>query len=307
MRIEYLSDHVGDMLEDSRAQTRHKIQQTNRWLAERRRAESELRASLRSSWWRRLLRLPSRSERLSRQRIREANRHLEAVGAARAALDRQNEQLLAGQHGEEGMLEALRRELTDEWVCFAGYRNGKGETDLLVVGPNGVWTIEVKYRGVTLHTDGEQWTFEKFDRYGNLVDSGHAADQTGRSWGRQASDPAEALRSWFERNNYHPSVRSAVVIIHDRAELGQIQQPGVDFLTTRPSELIGAITKGKASINHSDQAAMEALVRRDHRFHTDRRRQRADKANQPRNGQATSKPATGHKPRFRSRRRKPNR
>jgi hypothetical protein len=41
--------------------------------------------------------------------------------------------------------------LCDSWtwgrVRFRGYRNRRGETDHLLVGPRGGWAMEVKYRG----------------------------------------------------------------------------------------------------------------------------------------------------------------
>ncbi len=58
-----------------------------------------------------------------------------------------------------------------------------GEAGNLLVGPGGVWTIEVKVRAVRVHLGGDHWRFEKFDRYGNRVEQGVLADRRGRSWG----------------------------------------------------------------------------------------------------------------------------
>lgn len=93
-------------------------------------------------------------------------------------------QQAAGVAAEDQMTVALQR-LSDDWLLFRGYVNRRGEVDHLVVGPGGIWAIEVKGRGVCVHIDGDQWRYEKFDRYGNLVDQGILADRRGRSWGRQ--------------------------------------------------------------------------------------------------------------------------
>jgi hypothetical protein len=46
--------------------------------------------------------------------------------------------------------------LSNDWVLLRGYRNRRGETDPVLVGPAGVWAIEVKRRRVLLHAVGDQ-------------------------------------------------------------------------------------------------------------------------------------------------------
>jgi Holliday junction resolvase-like predicted endonuclease len=45
--------------------------------------------------------------------------------------------------------------LDDAWVMIRGYRNRRGETDHVLVGPGGVWAVEVKRRRIRLHATGE--------------------------------------------------------------------------------------------------------------------------------------------------------
>ncbi len=52
-------------------------------------------------------------------------------------------QQAAGVAAEDQMTVALQR-LSDDWLLFRGYVNRRGEVDHLVVGPGGIWAIEVK-------------------------------------------------------------------------------------------------------------------------------------------------------------------
>lgn len=117
-----------------------------------------------------------REERAFRNRAPRVDRTL----ADRLARQR------AGVGAEERVTEDLRV-LSDEWTVFRGYANRRGEVDHVLVGPRGVWAIEVKGRGVRVNVTGDEWWFDKFDRYGNLVERGVLADRSGRSWvGRSA-------------------------------------------------------------------------------------------------------------------------
>lgn len=55
-----------------------------------------------------------------------------------------------GKRGEDNIREELRRHLSDEYACFhhVVLYKGRGDIDFVVVGPTGVYVIEVKnYRG----------------------------------------------------------------------------------------------------------------------------------------------------------------
>ncbi len=59
--------------------------------------------------------------------------------------DDQENTFVAGNEGESRVLRVLAFSLDSNWIAFKGYRNGKGETDLVVVGPEGIAAIEVNY------------------------------------------------------------------------------------------------------------------------------------------------------------------
>lgn len=99
----------------------------------------------------------------------------------------------------------------------ARLRQPPGELDNLLLGPRGVWAIEVKGRGIRVNVNGDHWSFEKFDRYGNRVDQGVLTDRGGRSWGRQVTDIAADLDRFLRSRGEAVTIETAVVVMHHRA------------------------------------------------------------------------------------------
>lgn len=177
-----------------------------------------------------------------------------------------------GVFAEERMTSALRV-LPDDWLLFRGYANGKGEVDHLLVGPAGVWAIEVKGRAATIHADGDLWWFERFDKYGNLVEQGKLADGGGRSWGRQVTDIAGALQEFLRSRGANITVRTAVVVIHERARLGSARNLDT-MLSIGTDHLVNRLRRERASLDVRTRDRIAELIRRDHEFHAARRRAR---------------------------------
>jgi hypothetical protein len=192
--------------------------------------------------------------------------------APRVDLHEQRDQQQAGVLAEERMTSALRA-LSDDWLLFRGYTNGKGEVDHLLVGPAGVWAIEVKGRAATIHADGDLWWFEKFDRYGNRVEQGKLADGRGRSWGRQVTDIAGALQEFLSSRGTNVTVRTAVVVIHDRARLGTTRNLRT-MVSVGTDPLMKSLLRERAALDTAMRERIAQLIRRDHEFHAARRKSR---------------------------------
>src|SRR6266550_1227058 len=80
------------------------------------------------------------------------------------------EKIMAGIAGEQLVATELSRALDDDWILLRGYRNRRGEIDQLLLGPRGLFAIEVKNLNATVHVDGDRWRADKYDNYGNLVE-----------------------------------------------------------------------------------------------------------------------------------------
>ncbi|MEV4130159.1 nuclease-related domain-containing protein [Nocardia sp. NPDC049707] len=144
-------------------------------------------------------------------------------------------------YGEELLTRSLSGLLTDEWVMLRGYRNRRGETDHVLVGPAGAWAVEVKRRRVLLHAVGEDWWFQRLSVQGTVYESEWAVDGGGRSWPRQVGDVAQDLAKWLQRQGHHIPVRTAVILMHEHAQLVECIDPAVDFVGSDPWQLMNTI------------------------------------------------------------------
>ncbi|MCO8271791.1 NERD domain-containing protein [Actinoplanes sp. TRM 88003] len=172
--------------------------------------------------------------------------------------------------GEEALVHGLLG-LDDSWVMLRGYHNRRGETDHVLVGPAGIWAVEVKRRRIRLHVMGEKWWYEKLDARGNVVDTGWAVDAGGRTWERQVTEVAADLAAWLARNGHPVPVRTAVMIMHEQAQLGRLENQSADVVGTRSAHLLEAIGRYAIPLDPQSCEAIVALIERDHQFHQRRR------------------------------------
>ena len=179
----------------------------------------------------------------------------------------------AGQEGEDRLAEAFRRDLGDDWTLLKGYKNPGGEIDQILVGPPGVIAIEIKNYTGRVHIDGDRWTRDRYDNYGNLVGSGEPmTDRGGRSPSDQVNASADRLQ-WFldSQSSGAGRVSRAVVLTHDKAELGRMSNPSVDYALTlnairrrgRNSDML----RRPARFDRNDAQQIVNLIQRDHRYH----------------------------------------
>ncbi|HTF09192.1 MAG TPA: nuclease-related domain-containing protein [Asanoa sp.] len=261
MRVEMLSDHGGALLRGSRDRLRGAIAA---WQLEYRQAWAHVRAVHRAkSLWRQVRgatpagEQPAQAPGGSWQEVLLAEPEHEQAPAP------------AGGWGEDPLTAALGV-LPDEWVMLRGYRNRRGETDHVLVGPQGIWAVAVKRRRIRLHAVGDRWWWEKLDARGRSVETGWAVDG-GRSWARQVNDIADDLAAWLRGNRHDVPVRTAVVLLHEQAQLGRCQDPTVSLVGTEPTHLLEALARYAAPLAAPEIAD---LVRRDHAFHQRRRDRR---------------------------------
>ena len=234
MRVIELSNHPGDMLTDVTRQ-RQATQQHKRGL------------------WSRLLLIFQRKRR-----------------APHAQTDDIEQKIRAGIAGEQLVATELGRTLGDDWILLRGYRNRRGEIDHLLLGPKGLWAIEVKNINATIHIDGNRWRADKYDNYGNLVEQRLIEDRTGRSPSEQLNEPADELERFLRERGQRITVQRVVVLTHKKSRIGPRRHPTV-HVGTSTGELLSLITKTNNTLDERHQADVQRLIRRDHDFN-DRRR-----------------------------------
>jgi len=203
MRVVELSNHPGDMLDD----------------ASRRRVAAE--KHVLSVYEDELIRYRARVQTIKVKRDRARAQHhwgtwlrlafagwKEKRGVPRPPIPAAGhtdleEKIMAGIEGEQQVAAELGRALDDDWTLLRGYRNRRGEIDHLLLGPRGLFAIEVKNLNATVHVDGDRWRADKYDNYGNLVEQRPIADRKGRSPSAQLNEPADDLER-FLRERGHP-------------------------------------------------------------------------------------------------------
>jgi hypothetical protein len=270
MRSIELSDHAGDMLARSRQTTRARAdQQYRRDLAahERYVAEARKRRDQARAQGRLLARL-----RWGLTAFLRGRRGAPRPPAATAATDDEGA-LEGGVRGEQEAAAQLGRKLSDAWVLIKGYRNARGEIDYLLLGPGGLFAIEVKYVNGTFSITRERWRYVKFDRYGNAVGEGVIEDggRRRRPPNIQLTEPAELLEEFLARFGQPVRLDPVVLLNHPNAKIFRCDDDlGVRVLTST-DRLARLALDGKAKLGESRLADIEKLIRRDHEYHDKRR------------------------------------
>lgn len=274
MRVEVLSDHGGQQLQQSAQRLQAAEADLAAWQGGYRLASDELQQARRSKgFFKRMFAVRTAEEQQALARTQGAWQEVVRADQGRQQVQNQVQQRAAGVWGEDALAWGLSG-LTAEWLMLRGYRNRRGETDHVLVGPLGVWAVEVKLRRVRLNAVGDQWWFEKLDRWGNVVETGWAVDGGGRSWARQVNDIAGDLQAWLVRNHHQVVVRTAVMLMHERAHLGRCEDLTVDLVGTHPAHLLDAIADRRSPLTPDACQDIARLIRRDHHFHSNRRRVR---------------------------------
>ena len=146
-------------------------------------------------------------------------------------IDKQIENYRKGEEGENKAAEIMGRVLDGNWILF---RNiilpGRKKTDLdaVLVGPAGVWVLEVKTFTGAYRNIGEQWEYRIGNRW-NLYK---------KSPSRQAKNNAVRLSEFFKADHVSQWVNAAVVWANQESPL-TVENPStaVWSLARLPDEL----------------------------------------------------------------------
>jgi hypothetical protein len=178
----------------------------------------------------------------------------------------QEESIAAGMAGERRVAAELGQVLGNEWALFRGYRNRRGEIDHLLLGPGGMFAIEVKYRNATVYVRGDDWKFAKFDSWGNKVDQGWIADATGRSPSVQLNEPADELERFLRSRRQPVSITRVVILNHARSKVGRSKDLTV-HVATSSDYVIDLVNAPAVQFQDWRITQLEHLIEQDHRFH----------------------------------------
>jgi hypothetical protein len=269
MRVVELSDHPGELLGQFRvaresAQQKEQQKEQARYEAELARHRSRVgklrRAAGRARAEHRWLDWLRQGLAAWREQRRAPRRPVPA--AAAGAVSDQEAILAAGKAGEDLVARQLGRALDDEWTLIRGYRNRRGEIDHVLLGPRGVVAIEVKFRNATVRCDGDEWRFDKYDNYGNLVEQGAMTDARGRSPSVQLNEPASLLENLLQQ--VAPvRVHRVVLLTHPRSRIGPCRNATVR-LGTSADFVLDLVRKSRARLSAEQLAQAREIIQRDH-------------------------------------------
>ena len=203
---------------------------------------------------------------------RVSMRLVEPVPPPREEATDEEERWLAGNEGEHRVVDHLSGLLGDEWTLVSGYRGPGGEVDQILVGPRGVCALETKYLNGTVYVSGDSWKLDKYDSYGNRVESGRPIeDRKGRSPSEQLNGAVRPLERFLARRGLVKRISRAVVLTHDRSRVGRVERKTVDRIETL-SELHvdGLFSRRSQRLERDWVEKVVGFIGRDHEFHSKR-------------------------------------
>jgi hypothetical protein len=178
---------------------------------------------------------------------------------------------MGGIRGEQEVADVLRGALGDAWVLVKGYRNRRGEIDYLLLGPGGLFAIEVKYVNGTFAITRERWGYIRYDNYGNQVGEGLLQDARRRPPNVQLAEPLAMLEQFLASRGQSARMRPVVLLNHPKAKVSRCASDvGLEVLTSTV-QLRDLILASDAQFAARKLAEIERLVVRDHHFHEERR------------------------------------
>ena len=180
----------------------------------------------------------------------------------------------AGNEGERRVSAYLSSRLNDDWTLVSGYRGPGGEVDQILVGPLGVCALETKYLNGTVFVRGDTWKLDKYDNYGNLVESGESVeDRGGRSPSAQINGAVKPLQTFLSKRNQVKRISCAVILAHDKSAVGRVEGQTVDHIGTLAGLDVNRLfPRSGARLDKSSAASVVQHIQRDHHFHKKRSR-----------------------------------
>jgi hypothetical protein len=267
MRVERLSDHPADLVAAGERERRRGTAEREALLAAARQEQGKARSAGRWLTWLRL------AFRVRREK-RAASREQVLSSLPTTAEDAGGvEKARAGHEAELRVEQGLGRALGDDWTLFRGYRNARGEIDGLLLGPRGLCAIEVKYHNGTVYIAGDDWSSEKYDKYGNRVrERAPMRDGSGRrSPSQQLAEPAAMLADRLHRCAQDVKPLCVVLLAHPNARIGAIKGPTVQVVTS-VRDLLHLVDRSPARLDPARQQEIADLIRRDHNYWASRKR-----------------------------------
>jgi hypothetical protein len=168
--------------------------------------------------------------------------------------DKQIEEHRRGQEGEDNVVQMIVQALDGNWHLFRNLSipgQNKGDLDLVLVGPPGVWALEIKnFRGKFRNT-GETWE-----------------RKNGKNWkpatvnpSRQVQNSAYRLKNFLNADRVNVFVNAAVVWANSESPLA-VENPSVAvWRYDRLADELGNIWQGEKLTQAERNKIVEKLTK----------------------------------------------
>lgn len=180
---------------------------------------------------------------------------------------------MAGAQGEAMVAEHLGRLLDDEWTLICGYTNKGGELDQLLVGPTGVFALEIKYVNGDIAVHGDCWA--RTLRMRHDIKRNAIVDGGGRSPSQQLNATADGVQRVVGRVIPNLPVGRIVVLSHPRATVIALSAPTTQVVTLPTWRLETSLGPWQRTLSASQCTALVEAVCHDHGPPTELRRRAA--------------------------------
>jgi hypothetical protein len=168
-------------------------------------------------------------------------------------LDQKIDGYRKGQEGEDYVVEVMRRNLDGQWTLFRNVTlPGRNPADIdgVLIGPPGVWALEIKTYAGEYRNFGEHWEYRAGNRWKPLD----------KSPSHQARDSAVRLADFLRAGGIRQWVEPAVIWADTDGNLS-VEHPAVAVWTLEqlPDEL-GNLQQGRRMDEETETAIVEKLT-----------------------------------------------
>lgn len=114
----------------------------------------------------------------------------------------------AGREGEDIVVDDLRSILDNRWTIFRNLvlPNRKDDVDLVLVGPGGIWAVQVKSSKTTLRAQGMKWE----------VNTKNGWKPAAMNPAQEVSDHAKRLNIYLQEQGIKRWVERAIALAHEQ-------------------------------------------------------------------------------------------
>jgi hypothetical protein len=170
-------------------------------------------------------------------------------------LDQQVDKYRRGQEGENRVIDTLRVAMDGEWTIFKNVdlpRNKGGDLDSVLVGPAGLWVLEIKTLSGIFRNNCEKWEYLSGKKWRSFR----------KSPSKQATYSAANLRRFLEADGIKIKWINAVVVWANPESPVEVENPSVAvWKMDRLEDELGNIQEGKELSDIYRQKICEKLTK----------------------------------------------